>query len=170
MDRREFVRDFCFSKNKSSHVSLFIFFFFFITFSHTYHDFDYLINLPFRELLWCNSLIYCICKLICCIWYRNHKNNERPSQEEQLWRMLHFLYHLYSRFLLHYPFGNLRNRVWVSISICFSFLLNGYIYQREFVLSSLSSVLHRNYSIFLFARHLFYGFLLLTRTNEHRRE
>merc|ERR1712243_58057 len=54
---------------------------------------------------------------------------------------LHFLYHLYSRFLLHYPFGNLRNRVWVSISICFSFLLNGYIYQREFVLSSLSFVL-----------------------------
>merc|ERR1719374_471340 len=34
--------------------------------------------------------------------------------------MLHFLYHLYSRFLLHYPFGNLRNRVWVSISFCFT--------------------------------------------------
>jgi len=98
------VRDgFCFFKNESLTYSFYFLLLFLYLFSHTYHEFDHLIHLSFRELLWCNSLIYVYANWSAA--YDNEiikKNNERPSQEEQLWRMLHFLYHLYHRFLLHF--------------------------------------------------------------------
>lgn len=166
------VRDgFCFFKNESLTYSFYFLLLFLYLFSHTYHDFDHLIHLSFRELLWCNSLIYVYANWSAAYDNEIIKKKQRKTKSGgTIMTYASFFISFVSSFSITFSvFCATETGFLLHL---FLFLLNGYMNQREFFLSSLFFVLHRKYSIFFLpiARHLFYGYLLLTRTNKHRRE
>jgi len=128
------VRDgFCFFKNESLTYSFYFLLLFLYLFSHTYHDFDHLIHLSFRELLWCNSLIY-----VYANWSAAYDNEiiKKKTTKDQVRRNNYdvcFIFYIICIFVFYYIFGILRNRDWVSTS--FVFVPLEWVYEPAWILS-----------------------------------